>query len=215
MEKYINYQIARAKKQGVEILRVSKEYSYSPRGKVDAGIITRGNYESLSFKKKDQCKYAQKAIVAADKDMGTLLWVCISPECPKHCQQHTDYSLTPKEKERRRKEVKKEKAERDKGEEMIVEALEKVKWPPNKKTLDALFEMIVSGQGTTVLRPVAKRFAVTAKKTKRYGYTYLDWEAPVREAAKKMSNAEKLRFIIGVLLERTWGDLTNKILKMF
>ena len=197
------------------MLKVSKEYSYSPRGEEGPGILTRNNYVSLSFKKKEQCKYAQKAIVAAGPDIGTFLWICVSSECQKHHQEHTDYSPTPKEKERRRKEAKQQKAKREKEEERIVKALEKVKWPPNEKTLDTIFEMVLNGQGTTVLRPVAKRFGITPKKKTKYGsYTYYDWEGPIREAAKKMDNAEKLRFIIGVLLERTWGELKNKILKM-
>lgn len=215
MGKYVDYQIADAKLKGIELLKVSKEYSYSPRGKVDAGIITRGNYELLSFKKKDQCKYAQKAMVAVGPDMGTFLWVCVSSECPTHHSQHSDYSTTPKEKERRRKEVKKQKAKREKEEKRIVEALEKIKWPLNEKTLDVMFELILSGQGTTVLRPVAKRLGLVPKKTTSSGYTYFDWEATLRKAAEKMDNAEKARVITGVLLERTYSDLKNKVLKMF
>lgn len=213
MRNYVSYQIADAKQKGIELLKVSKEYSYSPRGKIDADIITRGNYESLGFKKKDRCKYAQRAIVAIGKDMGTFLWVCVSPDCSKHCYQHATYKLTPKEKERRKKEAKKQREKRKKEEERIVETLNKIKWPLNKKTLNAIFEMTLQGQGTTVLRPVAKRFGIEPKKEKSYGSTYYDWEISIREASKKMSNAEKLRFIIGILLERIYWDSKNKILK--
>ncbi len=210
MEKYIEYQIAKAKEQGIEMLKVSKEYSSD-----SSGILSASKYQSLSFKKKEQCKYAQKAIVAAGPDTGTFLWICVNPKCTKHYSQHADYSLSPKEKERRKKEAKKQKAERENEEEKIVEALNKIKWPLDKKTLDIIFEMILQGQGTTVLRPVAKRFGITPeKKTNSMSYSYYDWEAPIREAAKKMDNAKKLRFIIGVLLERTWG-FKNKVLKMF
>lgn len=214
MGKYVDYQVAKAKEQGIELLKVSKEYSYSPQGKADAGILTANDYTLVSFKKKKRCEYAQKAIVAVGSGIGTFLWICASSDCPEHHPQHADYSLSPKEKERRRKEVKKQKAKREKEEESIVKALEKIKWPLNKKTLDTMFELVLNGQGTTVLRPVAKRFEITAKKVTKYDYTSYDWEIPIREAAKKMSNAEKLRFIIGVMLERTWGDFKNKILKV-
>ena len=208
MRKYIDYQIAKAKEQKIEILKVSKEY-----GLADSGIITAGNYTSLSFKKKDHCKYAQKAIVAEGQDIGTFLWVCANPECSKHHYQHAEYSLTPKERERRRKEAKRQREKKEKEEKRITKALNKIKWPLNKKILDTLFELAFSGNGTTILRPVAKRFGLVAKKKKMYDSTYYDWEGSIREAAKKMANAEKLRFIIGIMLERTWGDFRNKILK--
>lgn len=110
--------------------------------------------------------------------------------------------------------IKIKKAKREKEEKRIVEALNKIKWPLNKKTLDIIFEITLEGQGTSVLRPVAKRFGIEAKKTTSYSYIAYDFQAPIKEAAKKMSNAKKLRFIIGVLLERTyWGDFTDKIIK--
>ena len=213
MKKYVEHQVADFALKGIELLKVSKEYSYSPQGKVDEGIITRNHYESVSFKKKDRCKFAQKAIVAVDRDMGTFLWVCVDPKCSKHSSEHTDYKPTKKEKEQRRKETKKEKKKKEKEEEIIVKALNKVKWPLNKKTLDIMFEIILEGQGTTVLRPVAKRFGIAAKKKTSGGYSSYDWETAARTAAKKMDNAEKLRFIIGVMLERTWGNFKNKMLE--
>lgn len=213
MENYVKYQIAEAKQKGIELLRISKNYSYSPRGKVEEGILTRNHYEPVSFKKKEQCKYAQKAIVAVDENMGTFMWVCISPKCQKHHQQHSNYALTDKEKKARRKEAKRQKAKREKEEERTVKALNKIKWPLNKKALDIIFEMTLQGQGTSVLRPVAKRFGIKPKKKISFGSTYYDWEASIKEAEKKMKNAEKLRFIIGVMLERTWGNPKNKIIK--
>ncbi len=210
MGRYILHQIAKSRKQGVELLKVSKEY-----GSAGPEILSANAYTSVSFKKKDRCKYAQKAIVAAGSDLGTFLWVCISSECPKHQVDHGDYTPTPKEKERRRKEIKEQKTKREKEEKRIVESLEKVKWPLTGKNLDIIFEIVLNEQGTTVLRPVAKRFKISPKKKTRCGSTYYDWEDSIREASEGMDNAEKLRFIIGILLERTWGDLKNKILKMF
>lgn len=208
MKNYVKYRVAKAKEEGTVLLKVTKEY-----GSASAGIISPSNYESLSFKKKEQCKYAQKAIVAADRDIGTSLWVCISPDCSKHRYQHSTYRLTPKEKEKRRKEAKKQREKRIKEEESIVEALNKIKWPLKRKVLNAMVEMTLRNQGTTVLRPVAKRFGIEAKKTKSYGTTLSDWEAPVREAVKKMTNAKKLRFIVGIMFERTWRDDWKKIIK--
>ena len=211
MGKYVKYQIAKAKKEGVEILRVSRSYGVGQ----DKTILSKSDYESVSFKKKERCKYAQRAIVADDESgIGTLLWVCVSDKCSKHKEQHAEYRLSPKEKERRKTKAKKEKARELKKEEKIVKALNSVGWPLNKATLDILFDMLIKGQGVTVLRPTAKRLGIVGKKMKRLGSTYYEWEDPIREAGQKMSNSEKLRFVVGIIWERRmWGEDVNKTSK--
>ena len=211
MGKFIDHHIARAKAEGFKMLKVSKEYG---RGG-NKEILSKSEYTSVGYKKKERCKYAQKAIVADGPGIGNFLLACVSEDCPKHRDQGiTQYSLTPKEKEKRKVERKKEKVIKDKKEERIVEVMESIKWPLNKKTLNVMFGLVIRGQGVTVLRPVAKRLGIEPKKVTKYGSTYYDWEDPIWKAEKTMSDTEKLRLVIGVMLERAmWGDGVNKIFK--
>ncbi len=211
MGKYVKYQIAKSKKEGVKMLRVSRNYGVGR----DKSILSRSDYESVSFKEKERCKYAQRAIVADDESgVGTLLWICVSEKCSEHRKQHAEYRLSLKEKEKRRVEAKKQKLIIIKEEERVVEALVSIRWPLNRATLDILFRLLVRGQGVTVLRPVAKRHNIEAKKVKRFDTNYYEWEDPILKAGKTMDNTEKLRFIVGVILQRAvWMENINKILK--
>ena len=91
--------------------------------------------------------------------------------------------------------------------------MDNVKWPLSQKVLDIMAEMILQGHGTTVIRPVAKRFGILVKKSTRDSYTSYDWEASVREAFKKMDKSEKLRFVFEIMLERIWNEPKKKIIK--
>jgi len=216
MGRYIDYKIALAKEQGLDMPKVSKEY-----GGVSKGVLSKGDYTGLSFKKKDHCDHAQKAIVAEGPDRGTEIWICASAECKKHGKTHsTPYRQTPEEKERRKKEQAKEAAKKEKEDKEILAVLENIQFTQSAQILDILLELVLVRNGEQYTKPVCKRHGWEVVKVESRTWDdknirmVSDWEKTIRNNYAELSAEGRLQLIVEIMLETAWEDPKKKIIKM-
>ena len=191
---YLNHRIKTEK-----LHAISDEYGESPKG-----VLSRSNYVLISGK--DKCDSAHKALVVNGGDIGKIKTICSDKDCKTHGRNQSGYSLTPKEKERRKAEIKKEKAKAAAEVTARAKALKKVKWPMTEKTLNMLLETKLE-RGTMVLRPVCQRREIKPITTtiyydsaKKQGYKSTSWEKPLRQAVAKMTKQEKAQLLVELTL---------------
>jgi hypothetical protein len=197
--------IAWMKEQQPELALVSESY-----GKPEnSAAMSRSNYELLESKK-EWCDFKQDALVIEGDDIGKVVRICASMDCKDHHAQHTEYAPSPKEKERRKKEREREAAKKATSDARFSEALQKLKW--NTKTLDLTLDLLLGRWGgTMVLRPIAKRRGIEPKVTKNEHYTERDYNAPIKAAVAKMDDADKVRFMLELIVEGSYaGEETRK-----
>jgi len=202
MDNYVNY---RAKEE--KLTKVSGEYSNPAKG-----ILSKSEYDVIGKHAKDRCKSVHGAIVAQGATIGDTFDICSNKKCEVH-HSRTNYEQSPKEREARLAEQKKEKDKSAKLEQQIVSGLKKIAWPVEEKTLDILIELLVKGNGTTVTRPICKRHGWKAEKTVRDNYSFFDYEKLIADKIKDLAPVEKMRLLTEFLIERTWGEEKVKIIK--
>lgn len=206
MEKWVEYKIYKAGENDAVLLKVSKEY-----GIVSKGVIGRSEYSSLSFKKKEQCEYAQEAIVAEGEDMGQMMMVCVDPKCAKHRPSHSEYAPTKAEKAKRKKEAVAKKKREESNIRKFMDGVDKVEFPLTKKHLDALLDFALSRCGTSYQQPAVKFIGAEVVKKQEKVYSYdnkapekfrmaSDYEVSLRKYAESNGNSGKLRVIFALLM---------------
>ncbi|MCP6719715.1 MAG: ParB/RepB/Spo0J family partition protein [Patescibacteria group bacterium] len=209
MDLYVDY-----RKGGIkDLILVRKDY-----GSASKGVLSRSNYESLGSKKKQHCSYARQAIAVEGPGAGSIFWICADGSCKKHHYSFTSYEQTPAEKKRRKKQLQRVQAEKDKEDKRILIALKKVRWPMSKKVLDAILEKQL-GRGPQILRPVMNRHKLKIKLVTRKNWEgkmvkERDVGATLRDAAKNMKPRERLQLVIEIILEDSWEEAREKIIKM-
>jgi hypothetical protein len=158
--------------------------------------IGKSDYHEVEGKK-DHCDFMQDALVIEGDGIGKTLKICASTECEDHHPQRTEYTQSPKEKERRKKEQEKEVAKRQKFDDAIGEALEKVAWPLSAKHLDALLDITLGSMGTNSLMPILKRHGLKAEVTLHSAahYKTRDCAGPLRKFSELHGNDSKLAMI--------------------
>jgi len=228
MGKYIDYRVEKEKESGGTLVKITKEYDYTSQ-KNKRGVLIRNNYEMLSTKKKHHCASAQKAIVAEDKDLGTIVWICADPECKEHGKNHSSYELTPKEiakrKEERKKELDKEKEKKEKEAKEMSSILALIKDPILKSgsgMLDIILDLVLVRNGEQYTKPVCHRHRWEAVKVGRKGWgmnsskvtMFSDWEKTIRENYAKLTEDGKFRLIIEIMLETAWDEPKKRIIGM-
>ena len=210
MAAYIEY----AKKQNPDLVLVSTAYG----GEMPKGILSRGQYHEIQGKK-DGCRSAADALVAAGTNIGTRLRVCADGECKKHFFSGTSYALSPKEKERRKKERAAEQKRKDREAAKHAAIVAKVNWPAKGSQLDALVHLAVGRAVHDSLRNVAKRRGIEPKVTVSKWHdgskrTERDWSAGVISGSAKMTDAEKGRLIFDLLLASCYSTEAEKATKL-
>ena len=190
-----------------KLVKISDEY-----GNNDAKLPSKSNYVSLSTKKKEHCEFAQQAIVAQGSVLGNVVWICNDPKCKKHNRQATPYEQSPAEKAKRKAEKKREEAKEAKQEKEFQAALKKVKWPMTEKTLAAIMEVHLS-HGTMVMRPICKSHGWEPVVIDHKTWKEKSYQDAVKREAAKMTNEEKLRLVVEVMLVNDMW-IGNKIIKM-
>ena len=203
MDAYVNY---RAKKD--HMTKVSDEYSNPEKG-----ILSKSDYEVID-KKSKRCDSIHPAIIAQGAGIGkTIKEICSNKKCEVHHGSRSSYEQTPEEKEARKKELKMEKEKNEKLEKDIVAGLERITLPIQDKLIDVLIEMIVKGNGTTIIRPICKRHGWQAQKVKAEYGSYFDWDSLVCEKVKTLTPVEKIRLVVEFLIEKNWGENKDKLIK--
>ena len=206
MGKWVDYKIYKAGESDAVLLKVSKEY-----GEASKGVISRSNYASLSFKKKEQCEYAQQAIVAEGEDMGQTMMVCVDPKCDKHRPSHSEYAPTKAEKAKKKKEAAAKKKREESNIRKFMDGVDKVEFPLTKKHLDALLDFALSRCGISYQQPAVKFIGAEVVKKQEKVYSYdnkapdkfrmaSDYEASLRKYAEGNGNSGKLRVIFALLM---------------
>jgi len=186
MGKFVDYKIYKAEQAGEELIKVSKEY-----GNASKGVMSRSEYHTLSFKKKEQCKYAKQAIVSEGEDVGTMIWVCADPECKTHGSGHAEYKQSTKEKAARKREAQKKQKRQDDNNRKFLDGMDKIEFPLSKKHLDALFDFALYRCGGSYQQPTVKLLGAEVIKKKEKAYS---WDSSKKDTFRMVSDyAESLR----------------------
>jgi ParB family chromosome partitioning protein len=184
------------------LVMVSKGYG-TPEMK---GAIGRSSYTGLGTKKKDHCEFAEQGIVVEGPDIGTTIWLCRDDDCKKHHANHSNsgYAMSPKEREKRKKELARQRARDDKAYADFVAIIKaKVAWPLSEDALGVLLEDALSKHRFTSLVPVAKRLGIKSRKEKNgWGGMGNSFKGGLRAWIEKASKAEKLQLYFELRLER-------------
>jgi len=191
--------IAWKKKEVPELAFVSADY-----GKPNTpGALGRNSYEELSAKK-DHCDFAQKALVVDGEDIGKTITICASAECKKHRAEHKDYRQTPAEREKRKKEIARERAKEQKDYDGFVATIKtKVAWPLSEKTLDILIEKQLTQEGHGSLMSVAGRLGIKAEQEKNsWGGSSNSFKPQLRTWLKAASKEDRLRLYVELVIDR-------------
>lgn len=193
MERYLAYQ----KEKHPGIVLVSSHYTAE-----DNKLLGRGNYETLSTRKKDHCDSATLGLVAEGEHIGNILNICADPKCKKHGHDFTPYQQTPEEKARRRKKREAEKAKKERQDKELLAALDQLTWPLTEQSASILLDLVFNNQGNTHSQPVGKRHgwkAIISKPTYAGGRAYRDWNATAKREAEKMDSRQKIQLALEML----------------
>ena len=215
MDKYIDYRMG---KEGVSV-KVSKQY-----GSTDSkNVLSRSNYEMLSTNKKKHCEFAEKAMVTEGEDLGTIVYICRDSKCKIHHSSHSEYALTPEEKQKRREESKKEKEKEDtrkaKENKEILDSLEKVTLPLSHNITNLMIDMMIGDSREDELKPICERHAwePVIKEEKTWDSKKImkckDWSATVKKQAEDMTIDEQLRLVFELMMQTVWSEPRNKVIK--
>ena len=216
MEKYIEFRMG---EKNIAV-KISKEYGSS----ASKDILTKNHYEMLSTNKKKQCASAEEAIVADGTDLGTIVHICRDPKCKTHAKSHTEYALTPEEKQKRREESKKEQAKedarRDKENKVMLQALENVKLPLTSKVTMLMIELMMGDSREDELKPICERHAwePVIKEEKAWMdekkiMKWKNWPETIKQKVAEMSGEEQLRLVFELMLQTVWSTPREKVVK--
>lgn len=204
MAKYIEWLTSKNPTLGF----ISNEYGNTPKG-----IIPKGQWVLLN--KKTKCDSAHSAVVVEGPNLGDVMVVCSDPQCKMHGRQQLHYERTPKEKARRQKEVKAQKAKHELSEQKFKQALNKLHAPLNEKYLDVILSILLSRYGTAILRPIAKRHEWEVEKkvegTGDYKRTYSDFEGAIKKYLKDANIHQKAQLIAELIIESNYPSDEHRL----
>ena len=186
-----------------KLVKVSTEYG-NAKGK---GVVAKDKYINVGSKKDNHCESTKKAIVVEGDNFGSILYICMDDKCKKHKAYQSSYSLTPKEKEARKKELEKAKQKELERISKFRQAIEKVKFPLIEKQLDALLDFAFYRCGRSLQQPTVKYLGVEVikKEEKSWDDTkkkrmVSDYEASLKKYAADNGNNGKLSVIFALLI---------------
>ena len=215
MDKYVEH-LAKSEQR----TKVSSEYSSPAKG-----LLSKSEYVVVAKKGKDRCESVHGAVVAQGSDLGNTFDICSNKNCKTHRVQTSHYELTPKEREKRKNEAIKEraKAEAKKKKENaeILAAVGKIKLPVTAKTIEALFELLVGKLREDELKPVAYRHEWEPVIVEEKSYMdpkkirkVKDWDKTFKKYFVEMTEVQKFRLIVEMLLETVWEEPRRKVMKL-
>jgi ParB/RepB/Spo0J family partition protein len=203
-ERKMTAYIAHLKATNPGLLEVSTNY-----GKAPSGVLSKSDYELLEASAKKHCKFASEAVVVEGSERGKVVFVCASNECKKHHALHSEYTRTPEEREKRKKEIVREKAKQQREYDSFIALIsEKVDWPLTEEVLDMLIEHSLGNHGVTSLSQVAKRLGLKMVKEKsEWAGERNSFKPPLREWMKAASKEERLRLYVELELGQNSKEL--------
>ncbi len=206
MEAYIDH---RAKTE--KLAKVSVDY-----GTPKKGIKGRDEYIVIN-KKDDRCGFVRGAIVAEGNGLGRIFEICMDKECKTHFSQRSGYSLTPKEKEARKKEREKAKKAKLDREKRLADALKKIKWPLKDKHLEALLELAFDQCSSLAYRTISKRHELKTERKKPYwdgGNAYYDYSGALKKFSETLDKTGRARLAFELLIDMGYDSFRKGIGKI-
>lgn len=208
MEKYVAHIVKTEK-----LPRISTEYYSVPKG-----MIGQKDYETVSTKPKEQCKYAERAIVAHQPEMGTVKMICRKKQCPIHQGRYASAPSTPAQKAARKREIQKQKDKVAAAEALVQKAIAKVHAPIDRPVLEILIDLMVAIVGPLEIAVICKRRGITPSivKEKNWNNKMIerkDYPRAFRAALVGQSQDEKAQVLVELVLEKAWSDPKEKALK--
>jgi ParB family chromosome partitioning protein len=201
---YLKITIDQHKADKKPLTLISDRYSTSK------GVLGSSGYELASSVK--GCKSAHDGLIVEGDDVGRILHICTDKECPAHhpkakrsARSNAEKAESAAEKKKREQEQKREEAAKKRADAAFVAALDKVKDPLSDGQLDVLFNIVTTEWGYETEK-VASAFGIQPIVEKKKNYTNEDYERPVKEHFTKLGKSGKLRLILALAIEQTYGE---------
>jgi len=205
MAKYIEIKKAEWKEKGIDLIPIKKDY-----GMAEKGVLSKSQYETVGKK----CGHETKGIVVEGEGMGELLTICVDPKCPVHGDQHTEYKITPKEKEERKKEREKAKKEKELADKKLLGALEKIEVKNLKEEVDTILFLAFQHASYNADRSICKRHGIEIVKTKNGDYEFKDYLGTLKTWINDKTIDEKVRLAFELLIDNGYGGFHIDLKKL-
>ncbi len=208
MKKYFDWKVKIGK-----LKKVSNEY-----GQAQKGVLSQSDYIVIGTKE-DYCESVIKAIIVQGSNLGKVINICKNPKCKVHRGMQSQYGLTPKEREERKADRKKEIETTKKAkvvmEKKLANALDKIKWPLSEKNLEVLIALSLEFAGSNTYRTVAKRHELEIEKEKNeWGGTCFRYDKAILKMANGSNKNEKIKLVFELLADTGYNSLLKGIEKI-
>jgi ParB family chromosome partitioning protein len=198
MNKYINYQIAEYKKEGIDLVQIKLNYGNS----LKKGVLTKSQYEPVSKK----CGHEVKAIVVEDEGMGEIKTICIDEKCPVHGKQHTEYKASPAEKAKKKEERLQAIKEKEAEDKKLLKKLDKITAKNILEHLDVLVDLTFEAAGYLACQRICKRHGIEVEKREDFpGSFSRDYSGALKKLIKESDNDSKTRFVFEMLIDNGYS----------
>jgi ParB family chromosome partitioning protein len=187
--------------QGFSAVRISDEY-HGGHTKSSEGLLYRLQYR---ITEKDSCEFTQPAVYVDGCQFGKQVFICAKgDDCPVH-NGRSRYS-TPEQKQQRRQELKKQKAEKAFRWGLLDAVRRKLPKVPRKEDLQMAAAIQYRWMGHDNRRRVFRAYHWEETKVKgRLGGNYVDYESLAGRHLAKMSASELQHFLIVCALSPDLG----------